>query len=71
MAAKQDPRLIQSAIEYVAKSVELGFDPKAFSSDISYSALQEEPSFREALSRTPSAFESPKAAQLVDPLETF
>ena len=28
MAARQDPALIQPAIEYVGKSVELGFDPK-------------------------------------------
>jgi len=71
MAAKQDPVLIQPAIGYVGKSVELGFDPKAFTSDIAYSALQKEPAFRDAVRKAPSAFYSAKAVPLLDPLDTL
>ena len=70
MGAKQDPMLSQPGIEYVGKSVELGFDPKAFTSDIVYATLRKEPAFRDALKRTASASKSAKAVQLVDPLAT-
>ena len=70
MAAKQDPSLIQPAIEYVGKAIELGCDPNTFTSDIiSYSALQEEPAFRNAIKKPASPAKSPPATRLVDPLD--
>ena len=67
--------MIQPAIEYVGKAVELGAHPEAFTSDIRYSALQKEPAFRDALRRPVLAHEVAKggatggpARQAVAPL---
>ncbi len=67
-AAKQDLTLIQPAIEYVGKAVELGARPEAFASGPRYSAFQKEPAFHDALSRPASESKPAKAVQLVDPL---
>ena len=71
VAARQDPTLTQLAIEYVGKSVELGGDPKTLASDASYSELQKEPSFCDALKKMPSASPSAKAISLLDPLDVL
>ena len=68
-AARQEPRLIQPAIELVGKAVELGFKPEAFASDIRYSALQKMPAFRDALRKPVAMSKSSKVLQLVDPLD--
>jgi eukaryotic-like serine/threonine-protein kinase len=67
VAARQDPKLTEKAVEYVGKSVELGFGTKAFSGGARFAALQGEPSFRDAL-KTPVRFQSPKPVQLMDPI---
>lgn len=71
IAARKDATLIQPAIEHVKKAVELGYDPKAFASDSSYSALQREPSFHDALRSRALASGPTKAVQLLDPLDYF
>jgi eukaryotic-like serine/threonine-protein kinase len=68
-AARQDPSLIQPAIQYVAKAVQLGLPPKTFSSDTCYSALQKEPAFRDALRTRQSSSSPAKVLQLIDPLD--
>jgi Tfp pilus assembly protein PilF len=68
MAAKEDSALIQPAIEYVGKAVQLGRDPKEFTSNPSCATLQKEPTFRDALQRPVLPQKSPKGVQLVDPL---
>jgi eukaryotic-like serine/threonine-protein kinase len=70
MAAKNNRKLILPAIEYVGRAVEMGLDPNVFTSDASYATLQNEPPFREALKK-PSAFQSPRAVRLIDPLDTL
>jgi tetratricopeptide (TPR) repeat protein len=67
-AATKNPTLIQPAIEYVKKAVELGFSPEAFASNPNYSALQQEPAFREALKSRVTTSNSSKVIQLLDPL---
>ncbi len=67
-AAMHDPALIQPAIEYVGKAVELGFSPETIASDPSYSALQKEPAFHAALKRRTATSNSLEAIQLLDPL---
>ena len=67
-ASIHNPTLIQSAIGYVRKAVELGFSPTAIASDPSYSVLQKEPAFREALKSHGIATKSPKVTELLDPL---
>ncbi len=69
MAARGDSKLIRPAIEFVGKAVELGAHPETFTSDARYSALQTEPAFREALRRPVLPQKSPRAVQLVDPLD--
>jgi serine/threonine protein kinase len=68
-AAKQDSALIRPAIEYVGRAVELGFKPQTFTSDARFSVLQKEPAFRDALTKSGSTSNSPKAIQLIDPLD--
>jgi tetratricopeptide (TPR) repeat protein len=68
-AAKQDSALIRPAIEYVGRAVELGFKPQTFTSDARFSVLQKEPAFRDALTKSGSTSNSPKAVQLIDPLD--
>jgi serine/threonine protein kinase len=66
--AIQNPTLIPAAIECVGKAVELGFNPETIVSDPSYSELQKEPAFHNALKRHATTSKSPKAIQLLDPL---
>ncbi len=69
MAAQRDPTLIQPAIEYVGKAVELGIPASAFTADIRYSAIQKEAAFQRAL-RIPASTRTPrKAVSLLDPLD--
>jgi len=68
MAAVQNPILIQPAIKFVEKAVELGYSEKVFASDPIYSVLQKEPAFHEALKKTRDIIERTKAIQLLDPL---
>jgi tetratricopeptide (TPR) repeat protein len=67
-AAMRDPALIQPAIECVGKAVKLGSSPEAFASDPSYSTLQQEPAFHNALKMHVAESNSPRAIQLLDPL---
>jgi eukaryotic-like serine/threonine-protein kinase len=69
-AALRNPSLVQPAIHYVEKAVELGFNPKAIASDVSFSALQQEPAFHKALARRGATSKAPKVIQLLDPLAT-
>ena len=68
-AARRNPTLIQPAIEHVAKAVQLGADPRAFTSDAAFTALRKEPAFHDALKRPASASKSPDAVRLLDPLD--
>ena len=69
-AARQDPTLVQPAIVYVAKAVELGCKPERFTSDIQFTPLQKEAAFRDALRRPVKLPQSSAAIkQLLDPLD--
>lgn len=67
-AAKHDSALIRPTIEYVGKAVECGCSPEGFRSDPNYSALQQDPSFQDALKRRVTVSSSLEAIQLLDPL---
>jgi len=69
MAAKQNPTLVQPAIEYVGQSVELGCKPETFISDGRYSELQKNPAFHAALRRSVSVVKASQVIQLIDPLD--
>ena len=68
MSAMQNPILIQPAIKFVEKAVELGYNAKVFASDPIYSVLQKEPAFHDALKRRATTSNALKAIQLLDPL---
>lgn len=67
-AAKQDSTLIQSAINYVGKAVELGYETSVFESDGKYASLRKEPAFHNALKKPALESTSLKAIQLLNPL---
>jgi tetratricopeptide (TPR) repeat protein len=69
VAAKGNDALVQPAIDYVAKAVESGYDPKEFTSTSAYFAIRQEPAFRDALQKPVSVRLPPKATLLVDPLD--
>ncbi len=68
LASKQDPTLMQPAITYVAKAVELGCKPEAFTSGSLFSVLQKEKAFHEALKRPVAAVKPPEIVRILDPL---
>ncbi len=71
IAARQNPKLVQPAVEYVGKAVECGYDPRAFTSDTTFSALEKESSFQDALKKPPLVVKPPLAVQLLDPLDAL
>lgn len=68
-AAKQDPTLIQPAIQYVKSAIELGYDPKALASINTFASLRSVPAFRNAMQSHVSTSGSPRAPLLLDPLD--
>lgn len=69
VGAKHDPTLVQAAIEYVKKAVQLGDRPEAIASDAAFSVLKNEAAFQNAMKNTLATVESPKSIQLIDPLD--
>lgn len=67
-AAGEDSTLIPTAVQYVGKAVELGYDPKEIRASPSFSRLREEPMFLAALQRPVLSQKSPRGVQLADPL---
>ena len=69
-AAEQDASLVPAAIDYVGKAIEHGCDPKEIDSHMSsFSLLQKEPAFRDALQRPVTARTPLKVTALLDPLQ--
>jgi tetratricopeptide (TPR) repeat protein len=71
IAARKNPKLVQPAVEYVGKAVQCGCNPRAFTSDTSFSALERESSFLDALKKPSLVVQPPPAVQLLDPLDAL
>jgi len=69
IASKQDPTLVQPAIAYVARAVELGQEPNVFTSNGSFSILQKEKTFHDALERTAVVVKPSAVLCVLDPLD--
>ena len=67
LAAKRDPALLRSAVEYVRRAIALGMDAESFRSDPIFEVLQKDPAFQKALAQPKGAATAVKADYLVTP----